>query len=381
MQIRSMFQKDIDRPINGVIKVMQTDEENKRQELEEYVITRELRKHFGSFYSHYEQSVGGTTDKMGVWISGFFGSGKSHFLKILSYLLANDVVAGRHAVDYFEEKLAYDPLQYEVIAVRKTMSGLLKLLFPDENVTQEEMAGLLDYAIEGRRRVKEQLKIMAGVEFSDVNLGYLDVTGAENVISVPEQSAETLVPAGTLPAGHVYAVGECQDDDDIAVYRLENKAVRGAGRFETQGIGLNRPLRESMNAAWQYFQNNAKRVMPGVLLADRDYLLYYDSVQGKGPSLEVSLAEWVGLCSALLDKPVVDSLAIVGEIRLSGSMGEVHNLESIVRVAKNAGARRLLLPAECMKDLMCVSGELLSAVQPIFYMNPVDAARKAMDIY
>ena len=115
MQIRSMFQKDIDRPINGVIKVMQTDEESKRQELEEYVITRELRKHFGSFYSHYEQSVGGTTDKMGVWISGFFGSGKSHFLKILSYLLANDVVAGRRAVDYFEEKLAYDPLQYEVM--------------------------------------------------------------------------------------------------------------------------------------------------------------------------------------------------------------------------------------------------------------------------
>ena len=243
------------------------------------------------------------------------------------------------------------------------------------------MARLLDYAIEGRRRVKEQLKIMAGVEFSDVNLGYLDVTGAENVISVPEQSAETLVPAGTLPAGHVYAVGECQDDDDVAVFRLENKAVRGAGRFETQGIGLNRPLRESMNAAWQYFQNNAKRVMPGVPLADRDYLLYYDCVQGKGPSLEVSVAEWVGLCSALLDKPVVESLVIVGEIRLSGSMGEVRNLESIVRVAKNAGARRLLLPAECMQDLMRVSGELLSAVQPIFYMNPVDAARKAMDIY
>ena len=108
-------QKDIDRPINGVIKVMQTDEENKRQELEEYVITRELRKRFGSFYSHYEQSVGGTSHKMGVWISGFFGSGKSHFLKILSYLLANDVVAGRHAVDYFEEKLAYDPLPYEVM--------------------------------------------------------------------------------------------------------------------------------------------------------------------------------------------------------------------------------------------------------------------------
>ena len=93
MKIQNMFQKDVNRPINGVIKVMQTDEENRRQELEEYVITRELQKHFGAFYDHYEQSIGSETDKMGVWISGFFGSGKSHFLKILSYLLQNDVVA------------------------------------------------------------------------------------------------------------------------------------------------------------------------------------------------------------------------------------------------------------------------------------------------
>ena len=85
-----MFKKNIDRPINGVIKVMQTDDENRRQELEEYVITRELRRHFGAFYDSYEKSIDGPTDKMGVWISGFFGSGKSHFLKILSYLLAND---------------------------------------------------------------------------------------------------------------------------------------------------------------------------------------------------------------------------------------------------------------------------------------------------
>lgn len=115
MKLQDMFQKSIDRPINGVIKVMQTDEENRRQELEEYVITRELRKHFGAFYDQYERGIEGDTDKIGVWISGFFGSGKSHFLKILSYLLANETVDGRQAVDYFEDKFDYDPYRYEMM--------------------------------------------------------------------------------------------------------------------------------------------------------------------------------------------------------------------------------------------------------------------------
>lgn len=115
MQLKNMFLKDIDRPINGVIKVMQTDEENRRQELEEYVITRELQKHFGAFYDRYEQGIDGATDKMGVWISGFFGSGKSHFLKILSYLLANEEISNKHAIDYFEEKFDYDPFRYAMM--------------------------------------------------------------------------------------------------------------------------------------------------------------------------------------------------------------------------------------------------------------------------
>ncbi len=115
MKLQNMFQKSIDRSINGVIKVMQTDDENRRQELEEYVITRELQKHFGAFYDQYEKGVEGTTDKIGVWISGFFGSGKSHFLKILSYLLANEEVCGKKAIDYFADKFDYDPYRYEMM--------------------------------------------------------------------------------------------------------------------------------------------------------------------------------------------------------------------------------------------------------------------------
>lgn len=267
------------------------------------------------------------------------------------------------------------------IAVRKTMSGLIKLLFPDQNVTREEMEWLLKYAIEGRRRVKEQLKIMAGIEFADVDLGYCDAAGDEMIVSVPEQSSETLIPAQKLPSGHVFAIGACQADGDVAVYRLENKAVRGSGKFETQGIGLNRPLKESMNAAWAFFQSNAKKIHPNVKLAESDYLLYYNDIQGKSPSTEVSVAEWVALCSALLDKSITEATAIIGEIKLSGSMGEVHNMEAMIRVAKNAGARRLLLPMQSMTELMSVPSELLAAVQPVFYVDAVDAARKAMDIF
>ena len=284
-----------------------------------------------------------------------------------------------HTMDaYFQLNKKFN--KRDEIAVRKTMSGLIKLLFPDQQISRDEMEWLLQYAIEGRRRVKEQLKIMAGIEFADVDLGYVE-DGTEHVISVPEQSSETLIPAIKLPAGHVYAIGANQADGEYAVYRLENKAVKGSGKIEMQGIGLNRPLRESMNAAWFYFQNNVRQVMPGARIGNVDLLLYYEDVQSKAPSTEISLAEFIGLCSALLDRPVAESMAIIGEIKLSGSMGEVRDLENIVRVAKNAGARRILLPTACMPAFMQVPGELLMAISPVFYLDPIDAAKKALDIF
>ena len=227
------------------------------------------------------------------------------------------------------------------IAVRKTMSGLIKLIFPDENVTEDEMRRLLEYAIEGRRRVKEQLKLMAGVEFADVALGYVDEYGSETVVSVPEQASNTLIPAEKLPAGHVFALGANQIDGEVAVYRLENKVIRGNGKMETQGIGGNRAVNECVDAAWYYFMDKARSILPGTTLSDHDYLLYYADPQSKGLSTEVSVAELVGLCSAVANRPVMEATAVIGEIKLSGTMGEIKNLENIVRVAKNAGAKQL----------------------------------------
>lgn len=266
------------------------------------------------------------------------------------------------------------------IAVRKTMSGLIKLIFPDENVTEDEMRRLLEYAIEGRRRVKEQLNLMAGVEFADVALGYVDENGSETVVSVPEQASNTLIPAEKLPAGHVFALGANQIDGEVAVYRLENKVIRGNGKMETQGIGGNRAVNECVDAAWYYFMDKARSILPGTTLSDHDYLLYYADPQSKGLSTEVSVAELVGLCSAVANRPVMEATAVIGEIKLSGTMGEIKNLENIVRVAKNAGAKQLLLPIQSMQELMHVPGELLTAVQPIFYSDPIEAVKKAIEL-
>ena len=286
-----------------------------------------------------------------------------------------------HLDDFF--RLNSDFNTRDEIGVRKTFSGLMKLIFPDESMGKEDARMILDYAVEGRRRVKEQLKIMAGVEFMDVSLGYVDSENPADarVIYVPEQSENTLVPEAPLQPGHVFAVGRSVDDE-YAVYKLENKAVAGSFRFENEGIGGNRAARESIEAAWRCFENNGDRVAAGIHMRKKDYLLFVNDLQAKGPSDEVSLAEFVGLCSAACNRPVVASTVIPGIVRLSGSMDELKGLEDILRVAKNAGAKRILLPFSSIRNLQDVPMELASRVSPDFYQDGdvVAAARKALGI-
>ena len=285
------------------------------------------------------------------------------------------------ADDYF--RLNSDFNKRDEIGVRKTFSGMATLLFPDENMTKEDVRMLMGYAVEGRRRVKEQLKIMAGVEFIDVNLGYIDVENpAENhVVYVPEQSKSALVPDGPLQAGHVFAVGH-SIEGEMAVYKLENKAVAGDFKLETEGLGYNRAVNDGIEAAFKYFGNNANKVALGVRAGAYDYLMFFNELQKKGLSAEVSLSECVGLCSAACGRPVAASLVIPGILRMSGSMDELRDLEDIFRVAKNAGAKKILLPMSSLAQLQTVPQELMSSVSPDFYPDgdAVSAARKALEI-
>lgn len=269
------------------------------------------------------------------------------------------------------------------IGVRKTFSGLAKLIFPDGKMDREDVRMLLEYAIEGRRRVKEQLKTMAGIEFIDVKLGYADVESPVevHVVGVLEQSDDSLIPDTAPQAGHVFGVGR-SIADEMAVYRLENKAVSGNAAFRMEGVGSNREVRDALNAAFEQFKNCAPRLATGMHATSRDYLLFCNDLQAKGPSAEVSLAEFVGLCSAASGRPVMAGLVIPGILRLSGSLEPVGNLEDVLRVAKNAGAKRILLPMSSIVDLQGVAPELIGAVSPEFYEtgDAVAAARRALGL-
>ncbi|MEE0475809.1 MAG: BREX system Lon protease-like protein BrxL [Collinsella stercoris] len=269
------------------------------------------------------------------------------------------------------------------IGVRKTFSGLAKLIFPDGKMDREDVRMLLEYAIEGRRRVKEQLKTMAGIEFIDVKLGYADVENPMEtyVVGVLEQSDDSLIPDTAPQAGHVFGVGR-SIADEMAVYRLENKAVSGNAAFRMEGVGSNREVRDALNAAFEQFKNCAPRLAAGMHVTSRDYLLFCNDLQAKGPSAEVSLAEFIGLCSAASGRPVMAGLVIPGILRLSGSLEPVGNLEDVLRVAKNAGAKRILLPMSSIADLQGVAPELIGAVSPEFYEtgDAVSAARRALGL-
>lgn len=272
--------------------------------------------------------------------------------------------------------------QRDEIAVRKTFSGLAKLVHPDGRMTKEDVRELLDYAIEGRRRVKEQLKTMAGIEFIDVGLGYRDIeTGLSTVVSVPEQAEGTLVPEGAMAPGHVIAVG-ANAGGEQAVYKLENKAVQGSFDFKMEGVGHNKEVRESLQAAFDNFRNYGDRLVSGMKVGGLDYLLFFNDIQGKGASSECSLAEFVGLCSAAAARPVSVQTVIPGTVRLSGTMGELHDLEDILRVAKNAGAKRVLLPNSSIAGLQAVPADLLNGISPSFYPDGdmLAAARLALNL-
>ena len=195
-----------------------------------------------------------------------------------------------HLIDRFF-RFNSDFNKRDEIAVRKTFGGLAKLLFPDEAMDKDDVEWLLDYAIEGRRRVKEQLKIMAGVEFIDVNLGYMDADNPQDVrvVQVPEQSEDTLIPDGPLLPGHVFGVGRAQGGE-VAVYKLENKAVAGECKLKHEGVGFNKPVRDTLDAAFENFETLGSRVAPGMHIASKDYLLFYNDLQGTSGRVTSSAA-------------------------------------------------------------------------------------------
>ncbi|MEK4533102.1 MAG: protease Lon-related BREX system protein BrxL [Niallia sp.] len=277
-------------------------------------------------------------------------------------------------------KLGNNLNQRDTIAVRKTVSGLVKLLYPHGEYTREEIEEVLKYALEGRRRVKEQLKKIGGMEFYDVMFSYLDKeTMLEEHVAVPEQGGGKLIPEGMLRPGHVYVVGQAVTGM-IGIYKLENQVVSGTGKFDKAGIGSNREVKESLDTAFRYFTANSKSVSSSISTKTKDYLMHLTDLQGIGLTAQVAIAELIGLCSGALDKPVQDGLVIVGNMTVGGTISKVEELANILQVCVDAGAKKILLPAPSAGDFFTVPADLIVKVQPIFYLDPIDAVYKALGV-
>ena len=269
-------------------------------------------------------------------------------------------------------------------AVRRTFSGLAKLIYPDENISKEEAREILEYAIECRRRVKEQLRKMNPAEYSDVALGYVDMdTDEERIVSLPEVADGTLVFEGLEKPGYVYAVGR-SIDDVVGIYRLENKLLSGSGKFSFKNVeGLARSpksVKDSIIAAFNYFEENVNKLISGSY-EDFDYSLYFNDLQRRNVSDEISVAEVVGLFSAIANRSVLSSLVICGRVVMSGSMMPITTeLDELFVAAANAGAKRIMLPVDSKQKYERMSKDLKKEIEVIFYSTPLDAVRKALGV-
>ena len=283
------------------------------------------------------------------------------------------------AIDkYF--KLGNNLNQRDVIAVRKTVSGLVKLIYPHGDFTKEDVEEILKYALVGRRRVKEQLKKIGGMEFYDVHFSYIYLdTMEEEFVAVPEQGSGSLIPEGLGKAGHVYTVG-VGDSGMIGVYKIETEVVSGSGKFERTGLGTCREAKESIETAFRYFKANSRSISASISTTSKDYLMHVQDVNGVGMTSSLSLAAIIAMCSGALNKPVQSQLAVLGSVSIGGTINKVEDLANTLQVCFDAGAKKILLPMVNAADIPVVPPELFAKFQIMFYSAAEDSVFKALGV-
>lgn len=277
-------------------------------------------------------------------------------------------------------KLGHCLNQRDTIAVRKMVSGLTKIIYPDGNFTEDEMEEILKYAIEGRRRVKEQLKKIGGMEFYDVQLSYIRLSNMEEVfVPVLEQGGGQLIPEGVGKPGHVYTIGNGSNDMK-GLFKLETTMAEGNGKFEVLGLSNSKESKESLKTAQNYFRANAKSISHSISVDSKDYLMHIQDCQGVGLDSNVSLPALVAYCSCALNRPVLPQLVILGSMSIGGTLTKVEELASVLQVAFDAGTKKILMPMSSAVDIPTVPAELFAKFQISFYSSPEDAVIKALGI-
>jgi len=283
------------------------------------------------------------------------------------------------AIDKFF-KLGNNLNQRDVIGVRRTTSGLLKLLFPHEEYNKEDVRICLTYALEVRRRVKEQLKKIGGMEFFDVNFSYIDnETLEEFFVNVPEQGGSQLIPPGIPNAGVVHFVSP-GNNGKSGVFRIESQKTAGNGKLSTSGLGSDTNAKEQAKIAFEYFKGNLARIATNSRFSDFEFHLHFVDLQMSGNSYSSSLASLIASCSILMGKPMQESMVVLGTMTLGGVINPVQDLATSMQVALEAGATKILIPMSSATDIPTVPAETFTKFQVSFYSDPVDAVYKALGV-
>lgn len=270
--------------------------------------------------------------------------------------------------------------QRDTIAVRRIVSGMVKLLYPDGDFTKEQLEEILRFALEMRRRVKEQLKKLGGMEFYDVNFSYIDNESfEEKYVTVPEQGGGKLIPDGICNPGQVYTIAQGRSGM-IGAFRLESQMLPGNGKFQRTGLGSDREAKEATDTAFNFLKANCRRISGNISITTNDFIINYQDLQGLGLTSNLALPSLVAMCSIALGKPVVSSCAVLGEISIAGTMQKVNNLADTLQVCMDSGAKKVLLPLTSAADLGTVPAELIGAFSLIFYNSAEDAVFKALGV-
>ena len=270
--------------------------------------------------------------------------------------------------------------QRDTIAVRRIVSGMVKLLYPDGDFTKEQLEEILRFALEMRRLVKEQLKKLGGMEFYDVNFSYIDNESfEEKYVTVPEQGGGKLIPDGICNPGQVYTIAQGRSGM-IGAFRLESQMLPGNGKFQRTGLGSDREAKEATDTAFNFLKANCRRISGNISITTNDFIINYQDLQGLGITSNLALPSLVAMCSIALGKPVVSSCAILGEISIAGTMQKVNNLADTLQVCLDSGAKKVLLPLTSAADLGTVPAELIGAFSLIFYNSAEDAVFKALGV-
>lgn len=268
--------------------------------------------------------------------------------------------------------------QRDTIAVRRMVDGYLKLIYPDGQFEKEELEEVLQLSLEMRRRVKEQLKKLGGMEFYDVNFSYIDLeTFEEKYVSVPEQGGGKLIPEGMCNPGQVYTVSRGKSGM-LGVFRLESQMLTGNGKFERTGLGSDREAKESSNVAFSFLKANCNRISGSISTTLKDYIINYQDLQGIGMTGTLALPSLIALCSIALGRPVQSSMAVLGEMSIGGTLLKVDELANTLQVCLDSGAKKILMPAVSMPDLATVPADLSTAFDFILYKTPEEAVIKAL---